>query len=292
MSQSTATTAEATGHTGDGAFGSTDVLMHLVVILLAPMFLPASDGDIALARLAAFETVSAYRARTHADLISISQIIAFGFSALASISQSLEDGITPTMALRLRGNANASNRSAEQSRRALNAAVALARHETASVAAAPPLDAADEAEIIARVADSQQRVAAARADVADGCATVASPSRNPAPTNPAPTSPSCHPAPQACVTTHPCGPLPQPSAAAPRSPETTQRQMQTMWAAAMADVAAEFTASLPNLPPNERAIAARRASVLSTCANDFAAGTVRLDGRPGPLGSIGRPDPF
>jgi hypothetical protein len=96
-----------------------DMLLQLIVFLLAPMFLCVSDGDIALARYAALETINAYRARNHAELIMIAQIVAFGLAALGSLSLSmLDDASLPTV-LRLRGNANACNRSAEQNRRAL-----------------------------------------------------------------------------------------------------------------------------------------------------------------------------
>jgi hypothetical protein len=96
------------------------ILMSLIIALLSPMFLGVSAGDVSLARLAATETVNAYRARNHADLIAIAQIIAFGLAALGSLSLAMADDISLPMTLRLRGNANACNRSAEQNRRALN----------------------------------------------------------------------------------------------------------------------------------------------------------------------------
>jgi hypothetical protein len=83
------------------------------------MFLTSAGGDINYARMAAAETIEAYGVRTLADLIIIAQIVAFGLAALASFSQSMEDDMPLPLALRLRGNAKASNRSAEQNRRAL-----------------------------------------------------------------------------------------------------------------------------------------------------------------------------
>ncbi|MEA2732013.1 MAG: hypothetical protein QOF70_6488, partial [Acetobacteraceae bacterium] len=62
-----------------------DFLMQLIVALLAPMFLGIAAGDINLARMAAIETVSAYRTRNHADLIAVAQIIAYGLAALGSL---------------------------------------------------------------------------------------------------------------------------------------------------------------------------------------------------------------
>ena len=72
---------------------SSDILLHFIVTILAPMFLTASGGDIHLARATALETVNAYRARTQTDLIAVAQIIAFGLGALGSLSLSLTDDL-------------------------------------------------------------------------------------------------------------------------------------------------------------------------------------------------------
>jgi hypothetical protein len=96
-----------------------DILLHLIAALLAPMFLCVTAGDVDLARMGAIETINAYRARDHADLIAVAQIIGNGLAALASLSQSMEDDISLSMVLRLRGNAIALNRVAEQNRRAI-----------------------------------------------------------------------------------------------------------------------------------------------------------------------------
>ena len=131
-----------------------EALMALIVSLLAPIFLGVTAGDPNLARLAAWETIAAYQARNQADLIAIAQIIAYGLAALGSLSLSMDDNISVTMALRLRGNANALNRSAEQNRRA------LAKTETAPQ---PPVDTAYETEVLANLEATKARVAEARA---------------------------------------------------------------------------------------------------------------------------------
>jgi hypothetical protein len=94
-------------------------LMSLIIALLAPMFLGVTGGDVGLAQMAAIETVNDYRARNNAGLVAVAQIIAFGLAALGSLSLSMADDISLSMTLRLRGNANACNRSAEQNRRTL-----------------------------------------------------------------------------------------------------------------------------------------------------------------------------
>jgi hypothetical protein len=95
------------------------MLLSLIVALLAPMFLGVTAGDVALARLAAMQTIDDYRAQNNADLIAVAQIVACGLAALGSLSLSMDDEISLSMTLRLRGNAVALNRSAEQNRRAL-----------------------------------------------------------------------------------------------------------------------------------------------------------------------------
>src|ERR1700733_3563161 len=97
----------------------TNALMSLIVTLLLPTFLGVTAGDIALAKMAAIETINDYRARNSADLIAIAQIIACGLAALGSLSLSMDDDISLSMTLRLRGSAVALNRSAEQNRRVL-----------------------------------------------------------------------------------------------------------------------------------------------------------------------------
>jgi hypothetical protein len=95
------------------------ILLTLIVALLAPMFLGVTAGDIALARMAAVQTINDYRAQNRADLMAVAQIVACGLAALGSLSLSMADEISLSMTLRLRGNAVALNRSAEQNRRAL-----------------------------------------------------------------------------------------------------------------------------------------------------------------------------
>jgi hypothetical protein len=73
-------------------------LLTLIIALLTPMFLGVSSGDLGLARMAAIETVDAYRARHNADLIAVAQIIGFGLAALGSLSLSMAEDISISMA--------------------------------------------------------------------------------------------------------------------------------------------------------------------------------------------------
>jgi hypothetical protein len=77
---------------------------------------------------------------------------------------------------------------------------------------------------------------------------------------------------------------PEPPKAPPTNqPPMTDKQKQALWAAAMSDVAGEFTASLIHLPPAERKIVSRRAAALSSCANQLLSGGVPPRPRPGDL---------
>jgi hypothetical protein len=288
-----------------------DILMHLVAIHLAPMFLCVTGGDIDHARMAAIETVNAYRAQTHADLIAIAQIVAFGLGALGSLSLAMNDDISVGMTLRLRGNANACNRSAEQNRRALR----QHRLETGSIeharreCAPEPGQDAYEAEVIANVAATRQLVAETQAQMQAG--NQAQPPAAPKAPAPAPAAaalniptvaiptvaiptvniPTVNIPPVAIPTGNiPTGNIPTTvisgkaliSPAFP-GPGTTEQQWQGIWAAAMADVAAEYTADIPNLSPKQRRAASLRAAALTSCANDLLTGNHAPGPRPGGL---------
>jgi hypothetical protein len=227
--------------------------MNLIVALLAPMFLGVAAGDINLARMAAIETVNAYRSRNHADLIAIAQIIGYGLAALGSLSLSMADDISIAMALRLRGNANALNRSAEQNRRAIRQSLpdTPTRHYQEVPAASVPANERDlaqyEADAMARLADTKRLIAASRTLLRDP---------EPAPAAPTPTT--------ALTTT-----TPTTTTLKTMTPTITDRQKDAAWAAAMADVADEFTASLADLPPAEREMASRRIAALNNVASEL-----------------------
>jgi hypothetical protein len=237
-----------------------DILMNLIIVLLAPMFLTAANGDIIFARMAALETINAYRSQTHAELIVVAQIVACGLAALGSLSLSMADDISFVMTLRLRGNANALMRSAEQARRALKeirpGSVPSADPQQDEAPLSPD-DEREEAEVIASVAAAQKLAAEFE------------PSRPPELPKPAEPTP------------------------APTAPATSitpkERQRQAMWGAGAARLAAEYTASLPHLPPAERKMATFRAAILSHCATDLLTGNGPQRLRPGDLAAITLP---
>jgi hypothetical protein len=235
-----------------------DILMNVIVLLIAPMFLTASGGDLAFARMAACETINAYGAKDHLDLLSIAQVLGYSLAALGSLSLSMSDDISLAMTLRLRGNANALNRCAEQNRRALRDR----RPEPEPSQAPEPAATEYENAVLASVAETQKRVAQVQSRLKAE----------------APAAPQAHAAPQA--------PTP---AAAPTPASLTHRENNAIWAAGMAEVAAEYTASLIHLPPAERRAATIRVTALNSAANALLEGAVAPRLRPGDLAAMNRP---
>lgn len=146
----TQTTTQPRGDTQ--APGSTGILINLIVSLLAPMFLAVTEGNIALARAAALETIIGYRVQNHVGLLAVAKIVAFGLATLGSLSLSMTDDLSISMVLRLRGNANALDRASDRNERALQVAQAQS-----------PATGFDEAAIRAGMAEAEQRAAEVRA---------------------------------------------------------------------------------------------------------------------------------
>ena len=221
-----------------------DVLINLIVTLLAPIFIAAAGGDIGRARVAALETLSSYQARSHASLIKVANIIAFGLATLGSLSLSMGDDQPIPLILKLRCNAVALDRSADRNERALKASQA----DPAAEAHGPGFD---EAEMHANVAEAQQRAAEFQARPR---------ATEPAPKPPAPEAPAL-----------PAEPARAPGDPRPAAPRP-QQAYQSQWAAAMAQVAAEEMAAAANLPPVQRKAHTASAAILSSTANTLLCG--------------------
>jgi hypothetical protein len=219
----------------------TNPLMSLVVALLLPTFLGVTAGDIALARMAAIETINDYRARNSADLIAIAQIIACGLAALGSLSLSMDDNISLSMTLRLRGSAVALNRSAEQNRRVLNQP--LRDNPTPYYIETPPEPETSATEDDAGIARAEALLSAAAAHelAAESEARLQDPRQI---ANQTP----------------------------PQNTTVSDKRHQEMWAIAMVKEASEITAGILHLPPAERSAAAIRAAALGSAANELLTG--------------------
>jgi hypothetical protein len=88
-----------------------DLLIDLIAALLTPMFLGSSRGDPRLARLAALETVHAYRIVSQADLLNVLQMIALGLASAQAACLSLTPDLPIAQVMRLFGHADRLNRS-------------------------------------------------------------------------------------------------------------------------------------------------------------------------------------
>ena len=322
MSQTTATTLAEPARDQSPASNldlhPRDILLHLIVTLLAPMFLGVCCGSPNFARMAALETVNAYRARSHVDLIAVAQIVAHGLASVSSACLSMRDDISLAMTLKLRANANACDRSAERNRRALEKTRTDSTPDPVSGPAQPPDPEADrkDAEVIARVAAVTQRAEAMQAQMAaersaapappaatlatateaatpatatkTPAATPATATEAPAAATPAVAAPVSA-APRAATTPTPTpAAIPTQPAAASADTELTEREIQRMWGAAMTVVANEHAAALANVPANERDAARARAEVLAKAADDLMSGNVPPQPR---LGDLGRAMP-
>ncbi|MFL5282197.1 MAG: hypothetical protein ACJ8AW_14725 [Rhodopila sp.] len=211
-----------------------NLLIELILVLLTPMFLCVSDGDIPRARQAAAETLNAYGARSLLGVVLAAKIIAYELAALASLSQSMADDISPQLALRFRGNANSLDRAADRNRQLLERQRIPAGAERYT-----------EEQAATAVAEAQQRVQQAVASLRPAAQSVTRPAAQPE------AQPATAPTPQ---------------------PRMSDEQRRAAWADAMATVAAEFTADLDKLLPAERAKEMMRIRVLTESASALVAG--------------------
>ena len=214
--------------------------------------------------MAAIEAVDSYRVRNLADLIAVAQIIGYGLAALGSLSLSMDDEMSLSMVLRLRGNANALNRSAEQNRRAIQKFLVPQEPEIAAQQAIPAaIDTHDD-----EIGDeSFLSTAAAELLAAESRSRLAAPKRASVPT------PVVH---------SPLRDVPPPV------PVVSEKRHREMWAIAMVKEASEISAGIPGMPPAERSVASIRAGMLTSTANQLLTGG-DVPGVAFSMGDLGQP---
>jgi hypothetical protein len=93
---------------------SADLLMEFALSLLVPFLTTGSLTDPALARRAAAETIAAYQAAGQDQLVTIAQLVAFALASLDNLRLSMPPDLSLSMKLKLRGTANALNRSSQR----------------------------------------------------------------------------------------------------------------------------------------------------------------------------------
>ncbi len=104
-----------------------------ILAVLAPLFLDAAGNDPEAARRAASDMLASYDPRNDREIRLAALIVAFSFATLDALSRAAEPGLSVSMVLRLRGNANALNRASELNERRLEAF----RRQTSGMTTAP-----------------------------------------------------------------------------------------------------------------------------------------------------------
>jgi hypothetical protein len=97
------------------------VFLRRLITYLLPYFSPVTNSmDRAEADI--LETLESYGARTRAELLNVVQIIAYSMSGLELLTVAkLDETLSPSLQIRLRGCANNLNRSAQQAEKTLAA---------------------------------------------------------------------------------------------------------------------------------------------------------------------------
>jgi hypothetical protein len=128
-------------------------ILDTTLLVLAPLFLAVTGGDLAAARLAAVGVLDDYNAATQEELRLAGEIVTFSLKALQALAESSEPDIPISRVMRLRGNAVSLRRVANQSQRKLD------QLQRARLAAAPAVETtatdADPAPIEPVVASAQ-----------------------------------------------------------------------------------------------------------------------------------------
>jgi hypothetical protein len=231
-------------------------LMAFILGLLAPLLMTGSLTDISLARLAAAEAIAAYG---KGNLMTIGQILAFALTALDNLRLSMPPDLSLSMKLKLRGNANALNRSARDNTQILE------NQETTREA----IIAEQAASAIWDVPETPDPAPAAIQEALGLNRSPAAIQEAPGP-NPAdiPDTESVTIAPDSTPNTDPT----DIHAAKPVQPTTANQQNNLRWATAMTKRAAAMRASAAQLPPAQQKTNMLWVDVLTGVATDLILG--------------------
>jgi hypothetical protein len=96
-----------------GTTATDSPLLAFVLAVLPSMIVPTLT-DLRLAQQAAREAVAAHQARSETDWLAIGQIVGFALSVLDTLRLSMGEDTSPSLKLKLRGNANAANRAVQK----------------------------------------------------------------------------------------------------------------------------------------------------------------------------------
>jgi hypothetical protein len=231
---------------------SSDLMTEFILGLIAPLLMTAGIADMAQARLAVLETITAYKALGQGELVTVAQIVGFALASLDTLRLSTAPDLSLSMILRLRGNANALNRSAQQNNRVLDKQRQDNPPDQPSVppqAAMPeqlgtafPQADVTEADVQAAIENAQLMLKAAHTRIDATQASAQSTQR------------------QADRTARP-------------DPVVAEQRNNAGWAGAMITVAGELRANLANLPPALRQQEMSRATTLTRVARHLTGGS-------------------
>jgi hypothetical protein len=98
----------------------TAIFLDTIIAPLVPWFLTAANGDMKAARHTVISMLASYNVATEEELRLAAEIVSFSFGTLAALSKSMEPDLPLNAVLRLRGSANASQRSKHQCQRVLD----------------------------------------------------------------------------------------------------------------------------------------------------------------------------
>jgi hypothetical protein len=97
-----------------------DAILETIVTRLAALFLSGAAGDMAAARQAAAQMLTAYHPQTEDELRLAANIVGFSFHALEALGQAATPDMPLTKILRLRGSAVSLSRESHKAQRRLN----------------------------------------------------------------------------------------------------------------------------------------------------------------------------
>jgi hypothetical protein len=98
----------------------TAIFLDTIIAPLVPWFLTAANGDMKAARYTVISMLASYNVATEEELRLAAEIVSFSFGTLAALAKSMEPDLPLNAVLRLRGSANASQRSKHQCQRVLD----------------------------------------------------------------------------------------------------------------------------------------------------------------------------
>jgi len=139
------------------------VALEQIYVGLTPFFLDAAKGNEASARAAAEAMLAGFQPETTEQALLAAQAIVYGLAGMDSLRRSAAEPDLPVNThLRLRGNANAMNRAAQQCRRALAQRRNVGK-TPAGQGDAMPMRTFTEADLRAAITSASKVIAEARA---------------------------------------------------------------------------------------------------------------------------------